>query len=577
MAPGKTKKSKKASAVPLQPPPPPPPPLDFSYAIPEAELAPDHGYSIFNEPLDAPYEEDKEFAPAPTSASAAAARRRAASRASEPPVTVPLPATATSIPAVAAISTSTSTSIPASVAPIDPAAAAVFSYLDQPLDEQMQMRPSAHSRKASEPVVPRAPRPKDHSRKASLSQLLRTVSGGSSSSATAKEKDKDKEKEKDKEREREKERDLSPSRSSSVSKESEYQPVTPPDMLFDPINLHIPGSKGMAKSHMAGSYMTDTESLLEGPTSAAPAFMNFSHPESFYVPKSMLSYSMAPPPPTKHHHHHHHPQQQQQQQHLPHADKAPTTEASRRRSQASVPEQFEWTAVPETPHHVYRKFERLNHRVLRHLQEEIAQLEDDLITIDDIDAARAGASGSRASSRQKQLAAKYRDQIQDYSILQNKRTDLLDKIMLKTDQYNRALCSFSKVIKNLPAASDDDVDAYRAFLRSPAGASTKGERKLLDQRADLVTMAPRPASALHSNPLYSTVAAIFAAILFPLLAFGAITEFFGRIVVVSFVAGSFAWWASNGPPGHDYLIEPQDGWKCAVIYFGFMTMAALLL
>ncbi|EZF76770.1 hypothetical protein H105_01950 [Trichophyton soudanense CBS 452.61] len=561
MAPGKSKKSKKASIVPLQPPPPPPPPpavsgssLDFSYAIPEAELAPDHhGYSIFNEPLDAPYEEDKEFA---ASSSSAAARRRAASRASEPAVALPATAApiSTSIPAA-----SIPTSIPApppistSAAPIEPAAA-VFSYLDHPLDEQMQMKPpSLHSRKASEPVLPRAPRPKDHTRKASLSQLLRTVSGGSSSTAKDKEKDK--------------ERDLSPSRSSSASKESEYQPITPPDMLFDPINLNIPGTKGMSKSHMAGSYMTDSESLLEGPTSAAPAFMSFSHPESFYMPKSMLSYSMAPPPPTKQ-------QQQQQQQH---SDRAPATEASRRRSQVSVPEQFEWTTTPETPHHVYRKFERLNHRVLRHLQEEIAQLEDDLLTIDDIEAARAGASGSRASSRQKQLAAKYRDQIQDHSVLRNKRTDLLDKVILKTDQYNRALCSFSKVIKNLPAASDDDIDAYRAFLRSPAGASTKSERKLLDQRSDLVTMAPRPASALHSNPLYSTVAAIFAAILFPLLAFGAITEFFGRIVVVSFVAGSFAWWASNGPPGHDYLIEPQDGWKCAVIYFGFMTIAALLL
>ena len=406
--------------MPLHPPPTPPPPpavsgssLDFSYAIPEAELAPDHhGYSIFNEPLDAPYEEDKEFA---ASSSSAAARRRAASRASEPAVALPATAApiSTSIPAA-----SIPTSIPApppistSAAPIEPAAA-VFSYLDHPLDEQMQMKPpSLHSRKASEPVLPRAPRPKDHTRKASLSQLLRTVSGGSSSTAKDKEKDK--------------ERDLSPSRSSSASKESEYQPITPPDMLFDPINLNIPGTKGMSKSHMAGSYMTDSESLLEGPTSAAPAFMSFSHPESFYMPKSMLSYSMAPPPPTKQ-------QQQQQQQH---SDRAPATEASRRRSQVSVPEQFEWATTPETPHHVYRKFERLNHRVLRHLQEEIAQLEDDLLTIDDIEAARAGASGSRASSRQKQLAAKYRDQIQDHSVLRNKRTDLLDKVILKTDQYS---------------------------------------------------------------------------------------------------------------------------------------------
>ncbi|KAM5493979.1 hypothetical protein MaudMau93_000703 [Microsporum audouinii] len=558
MAPTKTKKSKKSAAPPPPPPPPPPvsipvtgssldyslPPLDVPYAIPEAELPPDHGYSVVNEPLEVPYENEKEIS--------SAARRRAASRASEPLI---IPTSAAAAAATASMSTGA----------VDPTAA-VFSYLDQ--QQEDQMRPS-HSRKASEPAVSKASRPKDHARKASLSQLLRTVSGGSSS--TAKERDRD--------------RDLSPSRSSSVSKESEYQPATPPDMLFDPINFHIPGSKGVPKSHMAGSYMTDSESILEGPPSAAPAFMNFSHPEAFYMPKSTLSYSMGPLSSKQ-------------------PERAPPVEGSRRRSQtsasvpasafasaapapavaapaptatATTPEQFEWTAPPETPYHVYRKFEKLNHRVLRHLQEEIAQLEDDLLTIDDIDAARAGASSNRTSPRQKQLAAKYRDQIQDHSVLQNKRADLLEKVILKTDQYNRALSSFSKVIKNLPAASEDDIDAYRSFLRTPAGASSKSERRLLDHRTDLVTMAPRPASALHSNPLYSTVAAVFAAILFPLLAFGAISEFFGRIVVVSFVAGTFAWWASNGPPGHDYLVEPQDGWKCAVIYFGFMTLAALLL
>ncbi|KAF3483788.1 uncharacterized protein GIQ15_03112 [Arthroderma uncinatum] len=529
MAPAKSKKSKKSAAVPPPPPPPPPPanlmnpmtassldyalPLDVPYSIPEAELPPDHGYSIVHDPVDLPFEEEKETS-----------RRRAASRASEPPVTVNTSAAAAAATTAAPIA-------------IDPHAA-VFSYLDQ---HEEQMRPS-HSRKASEPVISKAHRPKDHTRKASLSQLLRTVSGGNSSST----------------------RDLSPSRSSSVSKESEYQPATPPDMLFDPINMHLGSSKGLSKSQMAGSYMTDSESILEGPTAAAPAFMNFSHPEAFYMPKNMLSYTMGPPPVSS-----------KQADRVRHDAQAGPLEGSRRRSQTSEP--FEWTAPAETPQHVYRKFEKLNHRVLRHLQEEIAQLEDDLLTLDDIDAARAGSSTTRTSPRQKQLAAKYRDQIQDYSVLQNKRSDLLDKVILKTDQYNRALSSFSKVVKNLPAASEDDVDAYRAFLRTPAGASSKSERRLLDNRTDLVTMSPRPASALHSNPLYSTMAAIFAAILFPLLAFGAISEFFGRIVVVSFVAGTFAWWASNGPPGHDYLVEPQDGWKCAVIYFGFMTVAALLL
>lgn len=104
--------------------------------------------------------------------------------------------------------------------------------------------------------------------------------------------------------------------------------------------------------------------------------------------------------------------------------------------------------------------------------------------------------------------------------------------------------------------------------------------------------------------MYTSIAAICAAILFPLLAFGAINEFFGRIVIVAIVGGMIALWASNGPSGHEYLIEPRDGWKCAVLYvdssfclstvynllfaewwwltwqyryFGFMSIAAILI
>ena len=68
------------------------------------------------------------------------------------------------------------------------------------------------------------------------------------------------------------------------------------------------------------------------------------------------------------------------------------------------------------------------------------------------------------------------------------------------------------------------------------------------------------------NPVFSTVAAVAVAVLLPLLAFGPIPQFFGRIVLVAIVGGATALFALIVPPGTGYLIYPRDGWKCAGLY-----------
>jgi hypothetical protein len=125
---------------------------------------------------------------------------------------------------------------------------------------------------------------------------------------------------------------------------------------------------------------------------------------------------------------------------------------------------------------------------------------------------------------------------------------------------------------------------------------SKMDRSLLGHEGDLVLLDPRK-SHHYPNPLYSTVAAIFAAVLLPLLAFGAIPNFFGRIVVVTFTGAAIAFWAAHGPPGNEHLIAPQNGWSYAAgyvtpyslqlhyiqltnfifRYFGFMFIAALFI
>ncbi|KAK2737299.1 hypothetical protein FQN57_000383 [Myotisia sp. PD_48] len=406
----------------------------------------------------------------------------------------------------------------------------VFSFL-----EKGEKSPTHHSRKASEPIIKlQSKQQKERPRKASLSQLLRTVSGISSI------------------------RDLSPSRASSVaSRDSEYQPPTPPDMLLDPLNMGRQG-KGFSRAPMAGAYLTDSEPMLDGPTSTSSDFLNFSNPDSYYMPKDFPSYPVSPTT-TKH----------SDRLRLDTSDTRNSI-ASRRRSMGSVSSKsissHPAAGMPQQPPRIYRKFESLNHRVLRHLQDEITQLEDDLTTLDELEAAHNNPASTRSSPRQKILAAKYNDlHIEDYSVLQYKRNDLLDKMITKTEKYNRALCAFSKVMRTLPHASEKDIELYHTSVQAPSSTATKTERRILDHKADLVVMSSHSLASIERNPLYTTIAAISAAILFPLLAFGAISEFFGRILVVSFVAGTFAWWASNGPPGNEYLIDPQDGWKCAAL------------
>ncbi|KAI1923705.1 hypothetical protein LOZ12_000164 [Ophidiomyces ophidiicola] len=426
----------------------------------------------------------------------------------------------------------------------------VFQFLDQddPDAAVVVKARGAADRRYTEPAAKKlAAQPQDRSRDSSGSYSFRSDSGVSV-------------------------RDPSPGAASSAD---EYQPPTPPDV---PLKWDLAAAlRGKKPARMAGAYTTDTESLFENQATPAASVFDVATPESFYYAKHL------PTTPTPH--------KRRPRPDLPSVDTARAVESARRTSLAMLsPRRAPEQPAAEPRPRIYRKFDALNHRLLRHLQEEIIQLEEDLSTLDELEAAHQASPNTRNSPRQKMLAAKYHDlQIQDYSVLHYKRTDLIEKVAAKTEQYNRALCSFNKVVQTLPSPSDADIETYsNALTTSPSPA--RGDRRILDHKSDLVLVAPsrRPAAdgdpdavaaaLLHpQNPIYSTIAAICAAILFPLLAFGAISEFFGRIVIVAIIGGMIALWASNGPPGHEYLIDPHDGWKCAVLYFGFMSIAAAII
>ncbi|KAK2749335.1 hypothetical protein FQN55_003661 [Onygenales sp. PD_40] len=360
-------------------------------------------------------------------------------------------------------------------------------------------------------------------------------------------------------------RDHSPDRASSVSS-IEYQPATPPDISIDTLNWKLADdSRTRHRFQMAGAYMTDTETLLESPTSPAPGYFDYSAPESYYAhakyPPQSPSKSSLPPA---------------SQYRRPSADMGKIRLSPKPQRLSSVESDVK-RAKPKGRPLLYRKFESLNHRVLRHLQEDIAQMEEDLTILEEVEEVRRVTVNVKNSGRQKLLSTKHQDlQAEEWSALQQKKVELVEKIVLKTEQYNRALCAYREVSRKLPAAINEEIATYRKWIHeNPTNA--KSDLRFLANDNDLIMVGERRYTPRDSNAIYSTIVTISAAILFPLLAFGVISEFFGRIAIVAIFGGATALFASNGPPGSEYLIDPQDGWRCAALYFGFMAAAAIII
>lgn len=125
---------------------------------------------------------------------------------------------------------------------------------------------------------------------------------------------------------------------------------------------------------------------------------------------------------------------------------------------------------------------------------------------------------------------------------------------------DNALCAYSKVVQTLPHASERDIETYRAWMKEN-GPIAKPETRFLEHNLDLISLSPRP---VLTTAIYSTVAITSAAIMVPLLAFGTISEFLGRMVVVMIIGGATTIFAANA--GAERLIDPRDGWRCAAMF-----------
>ncbi|KAF2998104.1 hypothetical protein E8E14_005187 [Neopestalotiopsis sp. 37M] len=128
---------------------------------------------------------------------------------------------------------------------------------------------------------------------------------------------------------------------------------------------------------------------------------------------------------------------------------------------------------------IYRRFEKLNHRLLLHLQDEICELEEQLHRLDtaDTQTRRLQTCIMPASRRAETLAG---------GELQWHRTDILGKIGFKLEQYNRILASF-QATECFETPTMADVHEYRGYLATHRPI-VDIETQFLDANEDLICL-----------------------------------------------------------------------------------------
>lgn len=86
---------------------------------------------------------------------------------------------------------------------------------------------------------------------------------------------------------------------------------------------------------------------------------------------------------------------------------------------------------------LYRRFENLNHRVLLHLQDEIAQMEEDLRLVDEYEELQRAATAEQEGTKMLPASRRMDAQAQVYSSVHYRREELLSALARKTEQYSK--------------------------------------------------------------------------------------------------------------------------------------------
>ncbi|EPS35883.1 hypothetical protein H072_10648 [Dactylellina haptotyla CBS 200.50] len=111
---------------------------------------------------------------------------------------------------------------------------------------------------------------------------------------------------------------------------------------------------------------------------------------------------------------------------------------------------------------MYRRFDNLNHRILLHLQDEICELEQILENLDHQEQGIGnGGAGLRTRRGLNATGQRAPGPLDDNSA---RRLELMGAIFMKLQQYNNALAAYSKILNELPGASDESLGEYREWM-----------------------------------------------------------------------------------------------------------------
>lgn len=214
---------------------------------------------------------------------------------------------------------------------------------------------------------------------------------------------------------------------------------------------------------------------------------------------------------------------------------------------------------------LYRKFEYLSHRILLHLQDELCELEEQLRTLDEIiaqmDPAMAEGQRSPASRRAETYSS---------SEIHHRRTSLLGRIFLKTEQYNRAMSAYNTVARSASSAKDEDVRAYQDWMSRHAPVHEM-EARFLQAGRDLVVPG-KPDEAGVTSTKQAALACLPAGLMLPLLLFSLIPTLFGRLVVTALIAGGAFIVAATTRIRH--LMPVREWAVCGAAYMLLMVAIA---
>ncbi|KAF2147285.1 uncharacterized protein K452DRAFT_217741 [Aplosporella prunicola CBS 121167] len=189
---------------------------------------------------------------------------------------------------------------------------------------------------------------------------------------------------------------------------------------------------------------------------------------------------------------------------------------------------------------VYRRFEYLNHRILLHIQDELAEMEEELRLVDEyIAQTTAVGDDEDAQPASRRLERRYGGD------LHSRRTLLLGNIYVKLGQYSDAMSSYGKMMKVLEPAKAEDISRYQAWLHLHAPIS-EAESRFLKRGADLMVLPRRQQQQLRIfgvhglDTIQAATLALPVFLLLPLIAYSIIPGFGARMFVLAILGISEA-------------------------------------